>query len=61
MKYIGILNFINQIICMIICVVIIILAMFNNNELYFYSSLVAVPLLLWNIAVFTNRMLKSFK
>ena len=56
MKYIGILNFINHIVCMIICIVVIVLAIENNNVFYFRASIVAMPLLLWNIMVFTEKL-----
>ena len=56
MKYIGILNFINHIVCMILCVIVIVLAIQNNSVFYFCASIVAMPLLLWNIMVFTEKL-----
>lgn len=56
MKYIGILNFINHIVCMILCAIVIVLAIQNNSVLYFCVSIVAMPLLLWNIMVFTEKL-----
>lgn len=35
MKYIGILNFINHIVCMILCAIVIVLAIQNNSVFYF--------------------------
>ena len=56
MKYIGILNFINHIVCMILCAIVIVLAIQNNSVFYFCASIVAMPLLLWNIMVFTEKL-----
>lgn len=60
MKYIGILNFINHIVCMIICVVVIVLAIENNDVLYFCGSILAIPLLMWNLMVFANKLSDTF-
>ena len=59
-KYIGILNFINHIVCMVICIVVIVLAIKNNNELYFYGSIIALPLLMWNLKVFAEKLANVF-
>ena len=59
-KYIGILNFINHIVCMIICIVVIVLAIENDNELYFCGCIIALPLLMWNLKVFAEKMANAF-
>ena len=59
-KYIGILNFINHIVCMIICLVVIVLAIENNNVFYFCGTIVALPLLMWNLMVFAEKLANAF-
>lgn len=59
-KYIGILNFINHIVCMVMCIVVIVSAIKNNNELYFYGSIIALPLLMWNLKVFAEKLANVF-
>ena len=59
-KYIGILNFINHIVCMVMCIVVIVLAIKNNNELYFCGCIIALPLLMWDLKVFAEKLANVF-
>lgn len=59
-KYIGILNFINHIVCMVMCIVVIVLAIKNNNVFYFCGTIVALPLLMWNLKVFAEKLANVF-